>query len=66
MNEPELKELCCIHTHSKSVEAEPTALQQRCKEQEMRVAKWDQPTNEHEATLAKVQATLENAEGHAA
>jgi len=61
-----LKELCCIHTHSKSLEAEPTALQQCCQEQEMCVAKWEQPTNEHEAMLAEVQATLENAEDHAA
>ncbi len=62
----QLKELHCIHNHSKALEAKPTALQQRCKEQEMCMVKWEQCTNEHKATLADVQAALENAEDCAA
>jgi hypothetical protein len=37
-NEPELKELRHVRNRSKLLEAEHTALQRRCKEQEMRAA----------------------------
>ncbi len=61
MNEPELKELCHVRDHSKLLEAEHTALQWCCKEQETCTAEWEQRADEHEATLAKAQAALENA-----
>jgi hypothetical protein len=48
-----LKELRRIRDHSKALEAEHTALQRRCKEQETRAAEWEQHANEHEATLAE-------------
>ncbi len=66
MNELELKELRHIRNHSKALEAEHTALQQCCKEQETRMAKWEQHVNEHEAMLAEVQVVLENAKDRAA
>ena len=66
MNELELKELCRIRNRSKALEAEHTALQQCCKEQETRMAKWEQHVNEHEAMLAEVQVVLENAKDRAA
>ncbi len=65
-NEPELKELRRVRDHSKVLEAEHTALQRRCKEQETRAAEWEQRADEHEATLAEAQAALENAEDRAA
>ena len=66
VNELELKELRRIRNCSKVLEAEHTALQRRCKEQETRAAEWEQRADEHEATLAEAQAALENAEDRAA
>jgi hypothetical protein len=66
MNEPELKELCCILDHSKALEAEHAALQRCCKEQETCAAEWEQHANEYEAMLAEAQVVLENAEDRAA
>ena len=66
VNEPELKELRCVRDHSKLLEAEHTALQRRCKEQETCAAEWEQRMDVHEATLTKAQAALENAEDRVA
>jgi hypothetical protein len=62
----ESKELRRVRDRSKVLEAENTALQWRCKEQETHTAEWEQRADEHEAMLAEVQAALENAEDHAA
>jgi hypothetical protein len=61
-NEPELKELRHVRNRSKLLEAEHTALQRRCKEQETRPTEWEQRADEHKATLAEAQVALENAE----
>jgi hypothetical protein len=52
-NEPELKELRRVRDSSKVLEAEHTALQQRCKEQETCMAGWEHRADEHEAILAE-------------
>jgi hypothetical protein len=65
-NEPELKELRRVRNRSELLEAEHTALQRRCKEQETRPAEWEQRVDEHKATLAEAQAALENAEDRTA
>ncbi|SRR6266851_5717147 len=66
VNEPQLKELRCIRDHSKVLNAEQTALQQCCKEQQTCVAEWEQCTDEHKATLTEAQVALENAKDHMA